>query len=139
MSTVGIQLNSEPQLAVFQPDVRQYLHKIQQAVLANDLPAARQAFAALAKSSNVTASSTGVRTQNPEDKQNQHIQALGRALQDGDPSEVSSAVEQLGQTLAASGVATSQPAPSADSQTPGNSNQDSSSEPNSQTMLNITA
>jgi len=49
MSAPGIQLSSQPYLTYFQPTIRQYLQSIKDAVVSNNLPAARQAFTQLSK------------------------------------------------------------------------------------------
>ena len=88
MSAPGIQLDSEPHLTHFQPTIRQYLQRIKEAVMSNNLPAAQQAFAQLRKSIPFPAQGSGGQRNELATRMNEGVQALGRALEAGELSAV---------------------------------------------------
>jgi len=117
MSAPGIQLNSAPQISYFQPDVRQYLQKIEQAVTSNNLPAARQAFASLSKAVQSPATANRVQGQREEhaaQSVSNNLQGLGQALDAGDLHEAGRVLQGLQQNLKARAQESASNAPAAE-------------------------
>ncbi len=97
MSAPGVQLNSAPHLTYFQPTIQQYLQSVKEAVMSNDLPAARQAFTQLTKA--VPLPSRGAQASEVATRISQGLQAVGNALEAGDLSAAGQAVGELRQNL----------------------------------------
>lgn len=94
MSAPGIQLSPEPHLTYFQPTIRQYLQSIKDAVASNNLPAAQQAFAQLAKA--VPAPARGSSATNEiAARISQSMQTLGQALETSDLAAAQQAIAGL--------------------------------------------
>jgi hypothetical protein len=99
MSAPGIQLNPEPHLTYFQPTVRQYLQKIIEAVMSNNLPAARQAYAQLTKAVPSLSQGGSAPTNKLATRIGQSLQDVGRALEAGDQAGAEEAVRDLRHNL----------------------------------------
>ena len=99
MSAPGIQLNSAPLITYFQPSIRQYLQNIKEAVMSNNLPAARQAFAQLTKAVPTSSQGSGAQANELAARVSQGLHALGSALNAGDLSRASQAVGELRQNI----------------------------------------
>jgi hypothetical protein len=97
MSAPGIQLNSQPHLTYFQPSIPQYLQSIKEALMSNNLPAARQAFAQLKKAIPSPSQASGGRTNEVGAGIGQGLHAVGKALEAGDLSGAEQAVGELRQ------------------------------------------
>jgi soluble cytochrome b562 len=95
MSAPGIQLILESHVTYFQPTIREYLQGIRDAVASNNLSAARQAFAQLAKAIPVSAQRAGGRANELPTHMSQGMQLLGRALDASDLAAVQHAVVEL--------------------------------------------
>lgn len=95
MAAPGIQLNSEPQLTYFHPTIRQYLQGIKEAVMSDNLPAARQAFAQLTKAVPSPSQGSSGQTSKLATSVSEGLQAVGKALEAGDLSGVGQVVGAL--------------------------------------------
>jgi|SRR5271166_67375 len=95
MSAPGIQLSSQPYLTYFQPTIRQYLQSIKDAVVSNNLPAARQAFTQLSKAIPSPAQGNSGETHEFAVRISQGVQDLGQALEAGDLGAAQHAVGGL--------------------------------------------
>lgn len=128
MSAPGIQLYSSTETKYFEPDVRTYVQKIEQAVVSNNLPVARQAFEQLDK---LVSSSTAVggRAGSSHTAELAHkVAVLGQALTAGDIDTAANALVGLRQTLAL---------PSTESQGGETTAQDDSPDSNGQVSVRI--
>lgn len=96
MSAPGIQLNLEPHLTLFQPSIRQYVQSVVEAVVANNLPAARQAFTHLAKAVPSTLTASSGQGTDQATRIQRGVQALGRALETGELGAARQAAGELG-------------------------------------------
>jgi len=92
MSAPGIQLHSEPRVTYFEPNISQYLQRLEQAVVSNNPPVARQAFEQLDRSVRSLPSAAQPSTQLAEKLQN-----LGQTLESGDATAARQAVEEFRQ------------------------------------------
>ena len=112
MSAPGIQLNSTPQLIYVQPTIQQYLQGIKEALVSNNLPAARQAFTQLTKAVPSSSPGSGEPTSEFATRISQGLQAVGNALAAGDLAGAGQAVTELRQNIqsASAGQADQQPA-----------------------------
>jgi hypothetical protein len=112
MSAPGIQLNSTPHLIYVQPTIQQYLQGIKEAVISNNLPAARQAFSQLTKAAPSSSQGSGDQANELATRISQGLQAVGNALAAGDLSGAGQAVSELRQNIqsASTGQADQQPA-----------------------------
>jgi hypothetical protein len=81
MSAPGIQLNSTPHLIYVQPTIQQYLQGIKEALVSNNLPAARQAFTQLTKAVPSSSSGSGEPTSEFATRISQGLQAGQADLQ----------------------------------------------------------
>lgn len=105
MSAPGIQLGSEPHFSYFQPDVREYLQKLEQAVVSNNLAAARHAYAQLQKSVDPsTPHATNRLGAQASAQVSAELQTIGKALESGQLSEAGDALRELRKTMTANQV-----------------------------------
>lgn len=120
MSAPGIQLGTELHLSYFQPDVREYLQKLEQAIVADSLSAARQAYAQLQKSvAPSTSQAIGHGNAQASLQVRERLQTLGQALESGQLSEAGSALAELRAKMrfaAAEGTASQVPSQSSTSE-----------------------
>jgi hypothetical protein len=110
MSAPGIQLNSQPNLTYFQPSIPQYLQSIKEALMSNNLPAARQAFAQLKKAIPAPSQGSGGQSNEIAARLSEGLDALGKALAAGDLPAAQQAVGEFRQNIqsASDGVANAQ-------------------------------
>lgn len=115
MSAPGVQLYSPVQGNYFEPDVRAYIQKIEQAVVSNNLAAAQQAFVQLDTLVHEypPAASKAGGWQSPEAAKS--VAAIGQALKEGDLDGAATALAGLRANLSVSASGTA----STESQTPG--------------------
>jgi hypothetical protein len=99
MSVPGIQLDSAPYFSYFQPNVRQYLQGIKEAVISGNLPEAQQAFDRLNSLVPASPDPASGRTTELTNQITLGLQTLGNALDGGELPAARQAVEDLSQSF----------------------------------------
>jgi hypothetical protein len=121
MSAPGIQLSSQPALTYFHPTIQEYLQSIKEAVISNNLPAARQAFAQLTKAIPSSVQSGSGETNEFASRISEGMRALGQALETSDLATAQQAVGGLRTSLQSmSDAHSSQPQGAAEESASGN-------------------
>ena len=98
MSVPQVQLTAAARLAYFEPTVSQYLHKLEQAVSARNLAAARDALGRLEKMV-PTSSLSSTAGDEASVRIVSHLQDVGRALQLADMTKAAEALDPLRRLL----------------------------------------
>lgn len=95
MSAPDIQLYPSAQTKYFEPDVRTYIQKVEQAVVSNNFPAARQAFEQLDKSVRESKARGGKAEIRRSPEVTQSLGDVSEALKEGDAHAATSALARL--------------------------------------------